>query len=76
MTESCLANYQPEATREELRRDCDNPSELIRLVEDEVSIMEEGSTSGSSTEGKDSNAEYFNLGNYGRQKSSIEEPHN
>ena len=76
VTESCLPNCQLEATREELRRDCDNPSELMRLVEDKVQIMEEGSTNGSSSEEEDSDAEQFNLGNYGRQKSSIEEPQN
>ena len=72
--ESRLLNRQPEATREEPRRDCDNPSELMGLVEDEVQIMEEGSTNSSSSEGEDSDAEQFNLGNFGRQKSSIEEP--
>ena len=74
VTEPRLPNCQPEATREEPRRDCDDPSKLIGLVEDEVRIMEKSSTNSSSSEGEDSDAELVNLGNYGRQKSSIEEP--
>ena len=49
VTESRQPNCQPEATREEPRRDCDDPSELMGLVEDEVQIMEEGSTNSSSS---------------------------